>query len=345
MPERYESYLLRTTRELERFQPLWKALWREDQNATPFQSPEWLLPWWHLFGEHDHRVIVISRQGKPISFLPFYIHHNHTLQEHQLLLIGAGTSDYLDGVFSPDCGPEQIWMTFDALKSEGGWDVLYANQLRRQSMLFKALSQANGWEVQGFSGEPCSRMPAAPIENLPVKIRRNAMYYRNRAMRLGALELVVADARNCLDAFNTLVRLHTNRWQSCGEPGVLADSRVLACHREAIPLLEREGMLRLYSLLLNGEVLGVAYALVDPADRPERTLYVYLTAYSVERADLRPGTILLALLTEHAYREGITTIDMLRGNEGYKKLWHVQSQPTFGFAYRSAAQEWRLLSA
>jgi len=45
--------ILRTTSELEWFRPEWEKLWSEDSNATPFQHPAWLLPWWHQFGQDD----------------------------------------------------------------------------------------------------------------------------------------------------------------------------------------------------------------------------------------------------------------------------------------------------
>jgi CelD/BcsL family acetyltransferase involved in cellulose biosynthesis len=96
---------------------------------------------------------------------------------------------------------------------------------------------------------------------------------------------------------------------------------------------------------LNGECIGVAYSLVDPAQRPNRTQYVYLTTHSVEHADLRAGTILLALLSERAASEGVETMDMLRGDEEYKKLWHVEPVPTYGVAMPRVVGERRLRSA
>jgi len=60
----------------------------------------------------------------------------------------------------------------------------------------------------------------------------------------------------------------------------------------------------------------------------------------IGHSDLRPGTVLIALATEHAAREGVRTIDMLRGDEGYKKFWHMERTPTLGFVrYRELARE------
>ncbi|HZY62967.1 MAG TPA: GNAT family N-acetyltransferase [Edaphobacter sp.] len=347
MPEKHTFRLICQTCELEEFRPAWQMLWQQDRNATPFQSPEWLLPWWHQFGQPELRAIAILNYGKPIALLPFYIYYEPDRRERQLLLMGVGTSDYLDGIFAPECRIEHIHFAFEHLHEMDGWDVMYVTQLRESSILHRALKQINGWDDRSFGTESCSQMRASPVSELPVKIRRNAMYYRNRALRLGTLELTLANEEDWPLAFNALVNLHTARWQKNGESGVLADPRVLACHREAIPQLLRLGILRLGVLRLNGEVLGVAYALVDPVEGATRTQYIYLMSHSIEHAQLRPGTLLLAAMTEHAANEGVQTIDLLRGEESYKRLWHVESIPTFGFSfdYTANLSERRLLSA
>jgi CelD/BcsL family acetyltransferase involved in cellulose biosynthesis len=342
MPENYQYRLLRTGDELEAFRSSWEALWKGDIHATPFQSPQWLLPWWHQFGTLDLRAVVVSCDDRPLALLPFYILRDVATNKRRLLLLGVGTTDYLDGIFAPECNTKHVHAALDLLRREGGWDVLDADQLRGQSLLYRTLRSTGEPEIQSFAAEPCSRMRAHPVAELPVKIRRNAMYYRNRAARMGRLEFVLADDQSWPRFFDDLIRLHTTRWQSRGEPGVLADRRVLEWHREAIPLLQQHGMLRLGSLHLNGETLGVAYSLVDPVTRPFRNQYVYLIAHSMERSKLRPGTLLLAELIERAAKEGIDMIDMLRGEEEYKKLWHVEPVPTYGFIVQSSIGEWKL---
>lgn len=336
--------VLRTTDELESFYSSWRLLWSDDDNATPFQSPAWLLPWWHHFGQSGLRAVVVSRRSRPIAFLPFYICSEPTESEHRLLFVGAGTSDYLDGVFAPDCTVEDVQLALHRVLDRKGWNVLCAVQLRRSSLLFEVMHRMNEPGVLPLEAESCSRRRAVSIEGLPTKIRQNARYYRHRAERSGNLTLEFASQQNWRTAFDLFIDLHTARWQSKGEPGVLADPRVLAFHREAIPLMMRERMLSLCSLRLNGETIAMGYSFVDPIGRPDRTQYIYLIAHSGEYAQFRPGTLLLASISAHAAENGVTWIDMLRGEEDYKSLWHVERVPTYGFAIGEPVRAQRLHS-
>jgi CelD/BcsL family acetyltransferase involved in cellulose biosynthesis len=333
MPDGCSCHLLRTTEVLESFRPQWDALWSEDGNATPFQSAAWLLPWWHHFGQADLRAVVVSRHGKPVALLPFYVCREPVQGERKLLLLGAGTSDYLDGLFAPDCTTEHVKMALDCILCIGGWDRLYAVQLRETSPLYKALGSMSATGGQSFGTEKCLRVRAVPMDGLPGSLRRNARYYRNRAEQSGKLTIEFADARGWKSTFDALVELHTQRWQRTGEPGVFADHRVLAFHHEAIPLLLQKKVLSLCSLCFNGEAIATAYWLADPSGRQESARYAYLIGYSLTHAELGPGTLLLASMTEHAANDGVAWIDMLRGEENYKKLWHPEPVPTFGFAF------------
>jgi CelD/BcsL family acetyltransferase involved in cellulose biosynthesis len=326
--------LIRTTRELEQLSPEWRELWRKDAEATPFQSPEWLVPWWHCFGA-ELRTIALYRQQRLVGLLPFYIYREPLTGERQVLPVGVGTSDYLDGVFAPECGGEEIACALDFLSARDDWDTLCVSQLRPGSKLLDVLNRGENGVGETQS---CARMAAVPMSELPQKIRRNAMYYRNRAQRAGELQFSCADESNREAVFRALVNLHGQRWRDRGDPGVFADERVVRWHTEALPLLARAGLLRLCFLSLGSEIIAVLYGVVDPPGRPQRTQYFYLPAYSVAHADLRPGTVLTALAIDAAAREGVQTIDMLRGDEEYKSLWHTERTPTFGFV-RSRERE------
>jgi CelD/BcsL family acetyltransferase involved in cellulose biosynthesis len=95
--------------------------------------------------------------------------------------------------------------------------------------------------------------------------------------------------------------------------------------------LHREGYLRLYTLLHGADVIAVLYALVDPTDRPQRSLYFYLMGFDPLAAEFGPGTLMYDFVIDACHGEKILRFDMLRGEENYKRLWGACAQTTFGF--------------
>ncbi|HEU4983765.1 MAG TPA: GNAT family N-acetyltransferase [Acidobacteriaceae bacterium] len=328
--------ILRTTEELESFRPEWEKLWSEDPNATPFQHPAWLLPWWRCFGQDEARAVVLRRDGRPVALLPFYIYKEPDSGKRRLLMIGASTTDYLDGVFAPECGVGDVLEAIQYLRESGGWDTMNITQVRPQSLLARALLPVS---ARKSHGERCWRIPVARVPDLPAKLRRNIMYYRNRAARRGTLDFRMANASSWADYFAALTEQHTAHWRERGSDGVLASPHVQAWHRAAIPQLQEAGLLRLCALCLDGVPIAVAYSLADGAGCTHRAQYFYLHTYSRDHAGFSPGTLLVAFAMEHAAEEGIEAIDLLRGDEAYKQLWPSEPVPTLGFALPSKELE------
>lgn len=365
-PRSLHYRLLRSSEELRSFYATWQKLWATDREATPFQHPAWLFAWWEAFGEHQPGrelcCVIVSEadaQESPTAFLPFYIFLHRETGERQLLLLGAGTSDYLDGVFAhkePEERQAQARAALLYLLAQTEWDVLYAAQLRSEAALLVALQTLSfrfsgqdgspAYVLENWTAEATSWLPAVRLSDLPVKIRRNVLYYRNRALREGELTFRLASEEDCLNVFEELVFLHRKRWQSVEQEGVLSDPAVLMHHHSAVPALARAGLLRLAILKLGGETLGVLYSLIDAPERGDkRTQYFYLPAFSVAHAEFRPGSLLNALAIDAAAQEGVQTIDLLRGNEPYKQLWHAETRPAFGITLRRLSSSPRNLAS
>ena len=325
--------VIRTPSDLEALLPEWRRLWLLDPNAKPFQRPEWLLPWWHYFGQPLLYVLCFRQEGLLTGLLPLYVYADSVRRESQLLLIGAGTSDYLDGIFSPACTSDDVLRGLASLAQETTWDVAHLAQLLPSSPLYQALTAQDGNLFRRYASESCSFCRASSVADLPRKVRADVRYFRNFAIGRGKLHLHLADAISWPAAFDRLVEQHSARWNEAGLPGVLVDPQVLAWHREAIPLLLAADALRLYTLSLADVPIATLYALIDGPERQPRTEYFYLIGHSQAHAELKPGTLLTAMASEYAAAEGVQTVDMLRGDETYKQFWHVAEVPTFGFSF------------
>ncbi len=337
------SSVLRATEAIEALEPEWDALWDADKSATPFQSAAWLLPWWRHVGEGQLLVVAVRDEvERLVGLLPAYVYTQPSNAERHLLLLGAGTSDYLDGLFWPDraAGADRIAAaTLRALAlHEDEWDRAILHQLRADSPLV-ACARREGLPLFGAESTSVLRVDGWP--RLPAKIRLNSGRYRRRADargRLGYRTAVTEDeARRGLE---DLIALHEKRWQ---QAGVLSSPAVQAHHREAVPKLLRAGMLWMLSLEMDDRVIAVLYAMADCAGRGadgQRRIYSYLIGFDPDLGDVSPGTLLLAYAFDRCQTEGVALLDMLRGAEGYKQLWGAVPEETFGFelARRSAEQ-------
>ncbi len=52
------------------FEAEWWDLWHACPAATPFRSPAWLLPWWHVFAPGPLRTVAVRRQGRLVALAP-----------------------------------------------------------------------------------------------------------------------------------------------------------------------------------------------------------------------------------------------------------------------------------
>jgi glycosyltransferase involved in cell wall biosynthesis/CelD/BcsL family acetyltransferase involved in cellulose biosynthesis len=328
--------LLRSGKGLEELAADWQALWGEDSNTTPFQHPAWLLPWWRQFGPDGELQAITQRdpEGRLTGLLPLYTYRDQGSGRRQLLLVGAGTSDYLNGVWRDGQGSLARAALQQAISVLPDWEDAALTQVRRTTCLAVA---ANTLGLQIGKAEPTSFIDVA--KSLPPKIRANVRRYRRLAAAEGVLECTMAaTAAEAQTSFDELVRLHTERWQGRGEAGVLQDERVLAHHRQSLPLLLEAGLLCLFHLRLSGETLGVLYGLLDAPHARDRRLYLYLIGFSGRHAKLSPGSLLLDEAWQYAVRLGLSKLDLLRGGEEYKHLWGAEAEPTLALTMQQRAK-------
>ncbi len=298
----------------------WDALWRSLPDATPFQSPAWLLPWWAQFGTARPVIGVLRHADRLVGLLPAYV-----LEEGgsaKLLPIGAGISDTLDALIAPDAPPDAAGLLLSSVVTMAGVAVCDLIDLPPSSPLRSAPAPA-GWRasLQQTARCPVLGLPAS-IQDLrqaiPPGTHRKLRMNRHRAKRAGGLRVQLANAATLPDTLDALFAMHSARWTVRGEPGgVLADSRVRAVIEHAAPALLEAGALRLAALSINDEVAACCYALAAGPDR----LLLYMSGFSNEHAFCSPGSLLLGALAEAAIEEGRSELHFLRGDEAYKYAW------------------------
>jgi Acetyltransferase (GNAT) domain len=234
----------------------------------------------------------------------------------RLLLWGAGTSDWLDGLCEPGLDAADLAPALAALG-----EPLDLFQLPPNSALLCA-PLPPGWRDRRGEAECC---PALDLPaRIPARMRQNIRYYRRRAEAAG----IKAPERAGAEAIEVLAALHTRRWSRRDEPGIFADPRLLAWQRAALAGLDGRGLLRLHVLRREGRIVAALVVLAA-----KRRAFYFIGGFDPDLAPLGLGTVLVGHAIAQAEREGCVSFDFLRGREPYKYRWGATDRPALARAF------------
>lgn len=320
------------TDELHALRPEWKALWSRVENTTPFQSPDWLVPWWEHMGSGQLLVLTLRRDDTLVGVAPFCIYTDAERDVHTLYLLGTGVSDYGDILLDTGIRDEGLTLLLDAVADCGEqWDIAELQQLRPGSALLEPCAPCAPRALL----DTCMRGEACPVLTLPPSIEElsrvvpsrtlhELWYLRRRIAREGRIETEVATRETADSLLDAVFALHDARWSARGMPGVLADDAVREFHRNAARALFDGGVLRLQALRFDGQVIAALYAFTHM----QRTYY-YIGGFDPAYARFGPGHLIVGWAIEDAVREGAGVFDFLRGREAYKYRWGAVDRPTW----------------
>src|SRR5438067_1649163 len=100
----------------------WAQLHQRCPDASPFQRPDWLLPWWDCLGSGKPLGVALSDGGRLVAFAPLFLHQ--WLGRRQITFLGNGASDRLGLLAEPGYGHAAAVEFAAILKTIGGeWDL------------------------------------------------------------------------------------------------------------------------------------------------------------------------------------------------------------------------------
>ncbi len=307
---------------IERLEPEWQNLWNADPDATPFHSPQWLIPWTRfLWGGGQLRVVTLRHEGRLVALAPFFLWgFGNRPETIRLSFLGSGITDYLGMIsvreFADEAAEAIVQWLVD---SRAEWDVCDLQELRTGSALVRTAAQR--LSIQPTQCNICPVVGlrdsfADQVAGLESKFRRNLRTAEKRLAAAGNLEFVRADAANLDQLLGRLFELHTGRWEERGLPGMFSSEALRNFHAEVARRFFRSGMLRLFGLLVNGECAAVQYNFAAKG-----RVYAYLSGFDRALARSSPGAVLLARSVEEAIEEGAREFDFLRHAEDFKHGW------------------------
>jgi CelD/BcsL family acetyltransferase involved in cellulose biosynthesis len=313
--------------------PEWEDLFARCPSGTPFQSPAWLVSWWHAFGTGDPLVIAARQGGRLVGLGAFYVYDGDRERPAQLFFLGKSVSDYLDILVTDDeSAPEVAQAIFDSVFARTDlWRYADLDRLRHDSSVLH-VKHRSGIQKHRLQEGVCPelKLKGGAIRQIVTKNTRNALRkHLNRARTLGHVEFVTGDSGTFDDLFRHLVQFHSARWRSAGLSGVFSDTRMIAFLHDAAGRLLRQGTLQLPAMLLNGVPVAVAFGMLH-----RERHYFYLCDFDPAYDSISPGTLLTAYTMEQSAQRGAKYFDFLQGEEEYKyKKWAAQPRYTYRVQY------------
>lgn len=310
----------------------WRDLQTRCRDATPFQSPDWLIPWWQSFAHGELRVVMVRRDGLLCALLPLLLESHDG--GRRVTLLGTGNSDHLDIIVDDHCRDVAAAIAIDAIARRlTANDWCDFEQLSASSPLMKTPAPFSfSWE-----SEACDVCPALVLarcagqEVLPRRRASDVRYAMRRLSRLGYVHASAVTHDTFDEVLAALFALHQARWEARHHAGVLGNDPVRTFLSAVARAFFDRGSLRLYTLRLDGRIVAVHLGF-----QHGRRRYYYIGGFDPELKSASVGSILLAHAITDAVREGATEFDFLRGAEAYKYQWGARDRPNYRRVLRRA---------
>lgn len=314
------------------------AEWNSLSAGVPFRRWEWCAAWWRHYGGEGEwfTATVYDSSGTLTGIAPWYVSQSAT-RGRVVRFLGSGevASDYQTVLCRPGgeddvAGALADWLTGDALRE---WDVLELTGVDAEDAAVARLIEqlaARGAKVHRRDGLNCWRLEFPPTWGeyqalLSKSHRKQVRRLETRYLDAGRAVLRPITEDGALDAaMNALVDLHQRRWQAQGEPGCFASQRFTAFHRDVARRLQRQGLLRLCLLELDGRTVAADYGFAGE----DGLLYAYQSGVDPEALDDEPGSLMNVASLKQALRDGLRGVDFLRGDEPYKAHFRAVPRPS-----------------
>lgn len=333
--------VLNTLGALRRLADEWRAL----ALPSPMQSPAWLVSWWEAYGEDDPNcelatLTVRDGAGTLVGLAPWHT-RNRPIVGPTLRFLGDGraaTDHHTLLCRSPEDEPAVVSAVAKWLVDNAGdvWRRVRFESIdaddRAMNQLQRLLDEA-GLDTERVAD--CGSFPAvmAPGDGEATWDNYLASLSKNRRKKLRRWErdwfdtgrAVVRVAETEADRqeiWPLLVRLHRERREAMGYPGVFDEPQFNAFHTLASERLLAQGQLHLAVLELDGQPAAIDYALQDAG-----AFYAYQGGISLAGLELEAGHLSLMAAARTALEAGRTRLDLLRGDERYKLSWGATHRP------------------
>lgn len=301
----------------------WVALYLQAKHATPYQSWDWCDAWHRNLKEPLWILVARDmRTQRVVGIFPLSIKHGSRFPFRTLVFVGDAAANICSVLIAPGCEQVVFSAFFEHLdRNKKRWDLAELFFIHHVPAQLAQPMQPS-LRVHLAPCRVCLKktLPTswnALLGELSANVRSNVK--RRRRQLEQAFDSVVFEQVGGVDVAPTLQALfemNQTRWQQRGRRSFFANQRVQLFEKEVAQAFEKEGVLRLYRIQINGVTRAVLYCL-----RIGDTFDFRNTAFDLSMSNFSLGLVLLGYAMEEAIRQKCQFFDFGRGNLTYKYMW------------------------
>ncbi len=322
---------------------VWESLIALDPDASPYLSWNWILSWINVYGQGQEFVTLICRQGNEIvGIIPFsWKKRVSPLTLRKLWMLGFQSGIGSNGLTEepilavsnrPAVREKVLSVVHQELKKAmqwGPWDII---AYRRFGRGFEGCSmiesKSNSVVVQQYMrGSEYSELPStweSFLSTLSKSMRENIPYYPKKLKRDGfEFQIESVSGKDIQPAVSKLVRLHKKRTyedDSLLHIDYFADPRQKSLLLEAMKTMIPAGQAELRVLKVNNEIIAGQVFL-----KSKSMMIAHYSGFDPEWAKYSPLFVLQTETFRVAIRDGILTLNLLRGNANWQRRWNAEA--------------------
>jgi CelD/BcsL family acetyltransferase involved in cellulose biosynthesis len=294
----------------------------------PFLEHAWLRTWWECFGAGSALHIVVVREADEIVAIAPLISTRIRMFGITVRRLGFFYNSHVPraGFIVTRRSEEACQAIWEQLLSERkSWDLLQLCQLPEGSPTLEEVrrlaGQASFPSAVWFSGaSPCIALDSTWSQygdGLATKHRSNL---RNRFKRLnqaGPVAIETVTAKESLpDALEAGLRLEESAWKRDAGTAISCDPQVRRFYETFACRAAEKKWLRLNFLKAGAQRVAFDYSLVY-----DHRVFLLKLGYDPAFSPYSPSNLLLSMVLERAFEQGLAKYDFLGESAEWKRCW------------------------
>lgn len=324
-----------SNKDIEDSRDQWNSLVYSMKFPSVFLTWEWINTWIRCFSE-DYSLLIffIYKSNRLSAILPLAMKEIKSfggISKIRMITLCGGIElypDYMDIICAEsDNADIYIDAVMEKLKNvTWKWDIMYLPFLSEQGNLSSWLKKdSSRFRIRKIDSRAPYIRNESGYDDFLGKMNSKKRYNLRRERRI-LLEknnitfqrATTTDELN--DGMEVLFKLHEKRAVSKGIRSTFAVKEICSFHKEITSVFSDKGWMRLYTLEGKKGPIASLYGFVFK-DR----FSFYQMGIEPQWLSFSPGKILILMVIEELFNEGIKVFDFLGGNDGYKDFWAKKS--------------------